>query len=70
MCGYQNWIGSWGVCELWKNNVLILLISSQKLYFGDDNAISDVIIQELVWKWHNNYRNAIRKDPFAEVLLF
>ena len=29
-----------------KNNVLILLISSQKMYFGDDDAFYDVIIQE------------------------
>ena len=29
-----------------KNNVLTLLISSQKLFFGDDDAIYDVIIQE------------------------
>ena len=48
MCGYNYWIGVWGVCELWKNNILILLISSQKLYFGDDDAIYDVIIQEPV----------------------
>ena len=34
-----------------KNNVLILLISSQKMYFGDDDAFYDVIIQEPVWKW-------------------
>ena len=46
MCGYQNWIGGWGVCELWKKIVLISIISSQKLYFGDDDAIYDVIIQE------------------------
>ena len=31
-----------------KNNVLILLISSQKLYFDDDDAIYDNIIQEPV----------------------
>ena len=28
-----------------KNNILISLISSQKLYFGHDDAIYDVIIQ-------------------------
>ena len=39
----KNWIGGWGVCELWKNDILILLISTQKLYFGDDDAICDVI---------------------------
>ena len=31
-----------------KNNILILLFSSQTLYFGDDNAIYDTIIQEPV----------------------
>ena len=31
-----------------KNSVLILLFSSQKLYFGDDDAIYDVRIQEPV----------------------
>ena len=46
MCGYQNWFGGWGVCELWKNNELILLIYSHKLYFDGDDAIYDVIIQE------------------------
>ena len=48
VCGYKNWIGGWGVCELWKNNILILLISTQNLYFGDDDAIYDAIIQEPV----------------------
>ena len=42
-----------------KNNVLILLISIQKLYFCDDEAIYDVIIQEPVWKWRHNYRHEI-----------
>ena len=31
-----------------KNNILILLISAQKLYFGDADAIYDVIIEEPV----------------------
>ena len=45
-CGYKNWIGGWGLCELWKkNSLLILLISTQNLYFVDDDAIYDVIIQ-------------------------
>ena len=29
----------------YEKNVLILLISPQKLYFGDDDAIYDVIIE-------------------------
>ena len=33
-----------------EKKVLILLISSQKSYFGDDDAFYDVIIQEPVWK--------------------
>ena len=48
VCVYKNWIGGCGVCELWKKTMLILLISAQKLYFGKDGAIYDVIIQELV----------------------
>ena len=46
--GYKNWIGGWGVCELCKNNVLSLLISTQKLYFGDNDAISDVITTDMI----------------------
>ena len=46
VCCYINWIGGWGVCELGKNNILSLLISTQKLYFGDNDAIYDVIILE------------------------
>ena len=52
------------------NNVVILLISSQKLYFSDDDAIYDLIIQEPVWKWRHNYRYKISRDPFAESVLF
>ena len=70
VCGYQNWIGCLGVCELWKNNVQILRISSQKLYFGDDDALYHGIIQEPVWKWRHNYRHEISRDPFAETVLF
>ena len=59
-----------GVCVVWKNNILILLLSSQKLYFCDEDAICDVIIQEPVWKWRHNYRHKISRDPFAELLPF
>ena len=48
VCGYKNWIGGLGVCELCKNIILSLLILIQKLYFGDNDAIYDVIIQEPV----------------------
>ena len=67
--GYKNWFEGWGICELWKNNVLILLILTQKLYFGDDDAIYDVIIQETVRKWRHNYRHDICRDPFAKWIL-
>ena len=30
-----------------KKNNIILLISTQKLYLGDDDAIHDIIFQEL-----------------------
>ena len=53
-----------------KNKVLISLISSQNLYFGDDDAIYDVIIQDPVWKWCHNYRHEISRNPFAESVLF
>ena len=35
-----------------KNNIVILLISKQKLYFGDYDAIYDVIIQYPLWYSH------------------
>ena len=39
-----------------KNNILILQISTQKFYFGDDDAIYNVIMQ-------NQFENdAITKD--------
>ena len=40
------------------------------MYFGDDDAIYDVIIQEPVWKWRHNYLHEISRDPFAESVLF
>ena len=33
VCGYKNWIGRWGVCELWKNNIQILPILTKKIVF-------------------------------------
>ena len=70
VCGDKNWIGGWGECELCKNNILSSLISTQKLYFGDNYVIYDVIIQYPVWKWCHNYRHDISREPFAELLLF
>ena len=40
------------------------------MYFGDDDVIYDIIIQEPVWKWSHNYRHEISRDPFAESVLF
>ena len=31
----------------------ILQILTQKLYFSDDDAIYDVIIQEPIWQWRH-----------------
>ena len=45
ICGYKNWIGGLGICKFCENNILIFLISKQKLFFGDDDAIYDVIIK-------------------------
>ena len=36
------------------------------LYFGDDDAIYDVIIQEPICKWRHNYIHEISRNPFAE----
>ena len=68
-CGHKNWIEGWGVFKIWKNNILILLILIQKLYFVDDDAMYDVIIQEPVWKWRHYNRHEISRDSFAEVSL-
>ena len=43
ICSNKNLIGG----SLWK-----LKISTQKSHFGDD-TIYEVIMQELVWKWHH-----------------
>ena len=44
----KNWIGGLGVCELRKKKHTYFVNLTQKLYFGDDDAIYDVIIQEPV----------------------
>ena len=31
------------------------------MYFGDDDAIYVVIIQQPVWKWHHNYKTWIQQ---------
>ena len=43
-------MGGWGVCEICENNMLILLISTQKSHFYDNDVIYDVIMQEPVRK--------------------
>ena len=59
-----------GCMLILKNNKLILLISIQKLFFGDDDAIYDVINEEPFWKWRHNYRHDFSRDPFAELSVF
>ena len=39
---------------------------TQKLHFGDDDAIHDVKIQVAVWKCRHKYRH---ENPYAELLL-
>ena len=55
-----------GVCENWENDMLILLISTQRSYFCDNDAIYDVIMQEPVRKWRHNHRHKINRNSFAE----
>ena len=49
---------------MWKSNMLILVISTQKLFFGDSYAIFD----EPIWKRHN-YKNEYSRGPFTELLV-
>ena len=53
-----------------KKNIQIRLISKQTLYFGDDDSIRDVIMEEPVRKWRHNYRHEISKNLFAKLVLF
>ena len=62
LCSNKNWIRGMGVCEMIKSNILILLISTQKLHFGDDDAIYDILMQ----KRHHN-RHDISRDPIVEL---
>ena len=55
---------------MWKSNMLILLISTKKLYYGENYAIYDVILQEPIWKRHHIYKNEYSRDPFTELLVF
>ena len=50
--------------------MLSLLISAKKLYFSDDNSFYDVIIKELVRKWHHKYGQEMPNNPFAELSVF
>ena len=65
----KNWIRGWGVCETWKNNMLILLISTQMWHSCDNDTIYDVIIQQPVRKWDHNNRHDIYRELFAELPL-
>ena len=50
--------------------MLILLMSAQKSYLCDNDAIYDVVVQEPVRKWRHNNRHEISRYLFAELLLF
>ena len=43
-----------GIYEIWKNNMLISLFNIIKLYFVNDDAIYDVIMEEPVEKWRHD----------------
>ena len=60
-CSSKNWIGGWGVGEIWEISMQILLFSTQKSYFCDNDVIYDVIMQEPVRKWRHNYKHEIRQ---------
>ena len=48
VCSNKKWIGGWDVCEIkWENILLIYLISSQKSYFCDNDAIYDIIMMQV-----------------------
>ena len=61
----------WMLGDMWKNSPppQILLISTQQLYCGDDDAIYNVIIQEPIWKWRHIYGHETSRYPFAKLLL-
>ena len=50
--------------------MLILLISTWKSHFCDNDPIYDVIMQEPVKKWRHNHRHKISRDSFSELPLF
>ena len=58
----DRWLGRMWIME---KILLISIISSQKLYFGDVDAIYDFIIQEPFWKWRHYYRHEISRDHYS-----
>ena len=60
--------------KIWGQGKFLCLphpvLSTQKSYFCDNDAIYDVIMQEPVYKWRHNHRHKISKDSFAELPLF
>ena len=50
--------------------MLILLISTQKSYFCDNDTIYDIIMEEPVRKCRHNYRHKLCRDSFAKLPLF
>ena len=62
-------IGSkfWAYVKYEKNNILLSLILSQNLHFGNDDAIYDVIMREPLWKWGQNCIHEIGRDPLTDL---
>lgn len=48
----------------------ILLISVQKLYFSDNDAVHYDITQDPIRNWYHNHRHEISRDHFPELLVF
>ena len=49
-----------------KNKIIFFTYFNTK----DDDVIYDVIIEEPVWKWCQNYRHEFSNDQFAELPVF
>ena len=60
------------MCWIWENSMIILLISTQKSYFCNDNAIYEFIMKNRLEnrKWRHNQRHKTGRDSFAELSLF
>ena len=65
-------IGSkfWAYVKYEKNNILLSLILSQNLHFGNDDAIYDVIMREPLWKWGQNSIHEMKRDLLTDLSVF